>query len=168
VFPREANGDVAPIRILKGPDTRIGDANSVAIDPTRNLLLVSSTPPREGSGREERTNEINIYQRTANGNAKPIRTITNVPGHRITVFPERGLIFVVTDEAYVGVWSIDDSGPAPARYAIGGPNGVLRQPRGVTIDAKNKGVIVSDKDLNAVMTFEIPEIFDAPAATAQR
>ncbi len=79
------------------------------------------------------------------------------------MFPDRGLLFVVTDNKYIGVWSIDDQGAAPPRYTIGGPNGPLRDPRGVTIDAKNKSVIISDKELNAVLTFEVPELFDAPA-----
>ena len=40
----------------------------------------------------------------------------------------------------------------------------LQLPRGVTLDPKNKTVIVSDKYLNAVMTFSLPEIYDRPAA----
>jgi hypothetical protein len=168
VFPREANGDVAPVRILSGPDTRIGDANSLGVDPTRNLLVVTSTPPRTEGRRGG--NEINIYPRTANGNMKPLRTITGVPGHRLTVYPERGLIFLIGDAyqggtPYVAVYGIDDSGKVSPRYTIGGPNGILRQPRGVAIDAKNKAVIVSDKDLNAVMTFSVPEIFDGARGT---
>ncbi len=166
VFAREANGDVAPIRILTGPATRIGDVNAVGVDPTRNLLVVTSTPPVGPEGRRgPRRNEITIFERTANGNAKPLRVITGVPGHRLTVFPERGLLFIVTDDQYIGVWSIDDQGPVPPRYTIGGPNGPLRDPRGVTIDAKNKSVIISDKELNAVLTFEVPELFETPALT---
>jgi hypothetical protein len=159
VYPREGHGNVAPLRVLTGPDTRIGDANAVAIDPIRNLLVVASSPPgRERSG--GRQNELTIFNRTAQGNTKPLRVITGVPGHRVTVFPERGLIFVVTDEAYIGVWGIDDAGETPPRYTIGGPKGVLRQPRGVTIDAKHRAVIVSDKDLNAVLTFHVPALFE--------
>jgi hypothetical protein len=36
-------------------------------------------------------------------------------------------------------------------------------PRGLTLDPKKKTVIVSDKYLNAVMTFSLPEIYDRPA-----
>ena len=36
---------------------------------------------------------------------------------------------------------------------------MLKQPRGVDLDLKNKTVIVSDKFLNAVMTYYFPEIF---------
>jgi hypothetical protein len=37
-------------------------------------------------------------------------------------------------------------------------------PRGLTLDPKKKTVIVSDKYLNAVLTFSLPEIYDRPAA----
>ena len=60
---------------------------------------------------------------------------------------------------YVGVWSVFDDGDVPARFTIGGPNLLLKDGRGITIDAKNKDVIVSDKTLNAVLTFHVPEAF---------
>ena len=66
---------------------------------------------------------------------------------------------MVSDIAYVGVWSVHDDGDVPPRWKIGGPNGILQMPRGITVDAKNKNIIVSDKRLNAVMTFNFPELF---------
>ena len=36
-------------------------------------------------------------------------------------------------------------------------------PRGLTLDPKKKTVIISDKYLNAVLTFSLPEIYDRPA-----
>jgi hypothetical protein len=32
-------------------------------------------------------------------------------------------------------------------------------PRGVALDVKNKSIIASDKHLNSVLTFRIPELF---------
>ena len=60
--------------------------------------------------------------------------------------------------SFVGVWSEDDNGDAPPQWTVA--KGWLRQTRGLTLDPKNKTVIVSDKMLNAVMTFSIPEMFD--------
>jgi hypothetical protein len=164
VFPREANGDVAPIRVLGGSETRIGDASALGIDPIRNLLVIASSPPRKPGDRRE-SSEVTIFDRTADGNVKPLRVISGVPGQRLIVYPERGLIFVLGPD-FVGVWSVDDNGAVPPRYSIGGPKGALRNTRGVAIDAKNRSVIVSDKDLNAVLTFEVPEIF-APTPAQQ-
>ena len=51
VFRREANGDVAPIRVLGGPDTQLdlgeqtdggGQSPPIRVDPIHNLLLVPS------------------------------------------------------------------------------------------------------------------------------
>jgi hypothetical protein len=167
VFPREANGDVAPIRVLQGPATRIGDASALGIDPIRNLLIVASSPPRQPGARGRDSAEVTIFDRLANGNAKPLRVVTGVPGQRLVTYPEGGLFFVLGPD-YVGVWSVDDDGAAPPRFTIGGPNGALKNTRGVAIDAKNRAVIVSDKDLNAVLTFEVPEIFAARPPAGRR
>jgi hypothetical protein len=168
VFSRDADGDVAPIRILEGPDTGL-TPNRIAIDPVRNLMVVSS------GGRDG----LRIYDRTASGNTKPLRYI-NGPGAKdvwlLTVNSDNGMIFAVSrpgviDSAegdisgrfglddYVGVWSIYDDGNVPARYTIGGPNLLLKDARGIALDKKNKNVIVSDKTLNAILTFHVPEAF---------
>lgn len=60
---------------------------------------------------------------------------------------------------YVGIWSINDNGDVPPKWTIGGPQGVLRMPRGIALDVKNKNMMVSDKRLNAVLTFHFPELF---------
>ncbi|MEE8176391.1 MAG: hypothetical protein V3T65_00170 [Acidobacteriota bacterium] len=164
VYPREGNGNVAPIRAIEGPDTQLG-AGAVAVDPVNNLLVVA------GGGRDGP--RFLIFNRTDQGNVKP-KAIIGGPksgfrrlGGPITVYPPKGWIIasdrgqggLVSDVAYVGVWSIHDNGDVPPRWRIGGPNGVLQMPRGVTLDPKNKSLIVSDKRLNAVMTFYFPELF---------
>ena len=163
VFPREADGDVAPIRILEMDRT----PGRVAIDPVRDLLVVSG-----GS-------ELSIYDRTASGKAEPRNVITipqNVDpamGRRGTglmaINSENGMIFVKVSGGdrhdaldYVGVWSVYDNGEVPARFTIGGPNGMLKDGRGVALDMNNKNVIVTDKTLNAILTFNVPEAFEVP------
>ena len=60
----------------------------------------------------------------------------------------------------MGVWSINDNGDVPPKcWVIGGPHGILQMPRGIALDVKNKNMLVSDKRLNAVLTFHFPEIF---------
>jgi hypothetical protein len=66
---------------------------------------------------------------------------------------------MANDRQYLGVWSVNDSGDVPPRWMIGGPKGMMQQIRGVAFDAKNKTVMISDKRLNAVVTFSFPEIF---------
>ncbi len=157
VFPREADGDVAPIRILELDYT----PGRVAIDPVRDVLVVSGGPA------------LHIYERTASGMAPPLRVISvpQEPVRRGTglmaINSENGMIFVRVSgggrhEAldYVGVWSVYDDGEVPARFMIGGPNGPLKDGRGVALDIENKNVIVTDKTLNAILTFNVPEAFE--------
>jgi hypothetical protein len=168
VFRRDAEGNVAPVRVLKGPDTRIGDARAVAIDNKHDLLVVVSTPPKQRTAYE-----ILIFDRGASRNAKPKRVISGLPGYgNVVIDPDRALIFVVLpprvgiveerteNVGYVGVWGLYDEGRVPPRYTIG--NGVLIEPRGVTLDLDNQSVIVSDKQLNAILTFHAPELSGAP------
>ena len=84
----------------------------------------------------------------------------------MTTYPPKSLILAAvhrggrnSDQAYVGVWSINDNGVVAPRYTIGGPKGLLRDTRGVAVDPKHKAVIVSDKYVNGVATYSIPEIF---------
>src|SRR5437667_11154230 len=176
-----------PIRIIKGPDTQLG-ASALTIDPVNNLLIVSGNKPRArgegrgGGGSEEGDfgeggegggrglGQILIFNRTDNGNVKPLRVINSPMADGatlMTTYPPRGWILAAVKRGgrnsaagnYVGVWSINDNGPVPPRWTIGGPNGQLRDSRGIAVDPKHKTVMVSDKYVNGVLTYEIPEIF---------
>ena len=172
VFPRGANGNVAPLRVLESPDIRLS-AREAAVDPARDLLIVTGTMEKGG----ERVPALMKFGRTDNGNVKPRSVISGTKtglwsgGGRMQLYPPRGLLFITvrgpsegverraSDKSYVGVWSVEDEGDVPPRWTIGGPQGMLRQPRGVALDPKNKSLIVSDKYLNAVLTYYFPEVF---------
>ena len=64
-----------------------------------------------------------------------------------------------TDEGFVGVWSINDNGNVPPRWTIGGPQGALQMVRGVAVNPNHKEVIITDKRLNAILTYYFPELF---------
>jgi DNA-binding beta-propeller fold protein YncE len=168
VFDRNANGNVAPKRVL-GPGPGFTEAGSVAIDHTRNLVVVGASLRKPGDGGAA---QLAIFDRTASGSASPKRVISGLkarlmdPGN-MRVHPEGGYIFVVQQAGYIGVWSIDDNGEVPPRFTVGGPKGMLKKPRGLDIDPVHSAVIVSDKELNAVLTYEVPQIFK-PTSTASR
>jgi hypothetical protein len=170
VFPREANGNVAPTRVLQGPDTRLG-ASAVAIDTIRNLLVVVG-----GTGQGFGT-QILIFDRTASGNAKPKQviagpsTMLTSTGGPFTIHAPSGRILVpirgaqnteamLAPDSFVGIWNITDNGDVPPQWILGGPRtGNFEMIRGIAVNAADKEVIVTDKRLNAVMTFSMPEIF---------
>ena len=165
VFDGSANGNVAPIRILKGPDTDM-KAGNVAIDPVNNLMVVGGMQ-RKGDG------QLQVFNRADNGNVKPMRTIRG-PNTQLNylfgpfaVHPPTGAIVagirtydeLASDNCFVGVWNLHDEGDVPPRWRIGGPQGILRQVRGVALDPAHKTLIVSDKRINGVLTFYFPEMF---------
>lgn len=154
VFDRNAQGDVPPKRVLKTT------AIHGAVDPVHDLLIVPG-----GDG-------LLIYDRTAEGDAQPKGRIGGpTSGLRsaraITIYPPSGKIAVnitaggedALGGSYVGVWDLQASGDAAPEWTLG--KGLLQQIRGLTLDPANKAVIVSDKFYNGVLTFAVPEIFEA-------
>jgi len=169
VFPRDGAGDVAPLRVLEGPDTMLGNDEPLVVDPVHNLLIAGG---RAGRGEVR----LLIFNRTDSGNVKPKAVIGGPKSHLygfggpFAVYPPKDEIIVSvrgpgpyaelsSDEAFVGVWSINDNGDVAPKWIIGGPKGVLRMPRGIALDVAHRNMLVSDKRLNAVLTFNFPELF---------
>jgi len=167
VYDRMGNGNVAPKRAIEGPDAGRG-MDALAIDPLNNLLIVAAGGG--GGDREGGGTRFLVFDRTANGNVKPKMTLRGPRsmGGPFAIYPPKKLIFATNrplgealagDDSYLGVWSYEKSSDGPPLWTIGGPNGILQMPRGVTLDVKNKSIIASDKRLNSVLTFRVPELF---------
>jgi len=175
VFSREANGDVAPLRVLGGPDTQIrGSVRGhavVGVDPINNLLIIGSTGG-QGGGRDEREGgggrgrgALVIFDRTASGNAKPRAVIqgphTSLGGvGQIQTYPPKGWIIAGAAGGAIGAWSINDSGDAPPRWKIPVQQIAGVGPSGVALDPVHKEVIVASGGRNVLLTFSWPEIFE--------
>jgi DNA-binding beta-propeller fold protein YncE len=172
VYDRMAQGDVAPKRVLKSPGA-IGGVG--AVDPVSNLLFLRG-----------RVDGVLVYNRTAEGTTPPLRTIGGGPVSglvrpgRIVVHPPTRTMIVTSEQsqgtrdpetknlvprAYVGVWSQDDSGDVAPKWTVA--KGHLYMPRGLTLDPKKKTVIVSDKYMNSVMTFSLPELYERSGAARE-
>jgi hypothetical protein len=174
VYPRDANGDVAPLRIIEGPDTQLKQAQSIAVDPVNNIIAVGLNRGEDRPEDRSLDGSLIVFNRTDNGNVKPRGVIRGPKSgiiriNQVQVYPKRKLIIAAMpgmidqmepDNAYLGVWSIDDNGDAPPRYKMPtGPRTTLKKPFGVVLNEKNKEVIISDMRLNGVLTFSVPEIF---------
>jgi hypothetical protein len=167
VFDREASGDVAPKRVLAGPDTQIrfaeqtvgsGDVLPVRVDPVRNLLVVKSQGEKRGD-----PGALLIFDRTASGNTKPLRVIQGPNaalggGGQIQITPA-GWIVAGSSGGSIGVWNIMDNGDVPPKWRIP----VLKLTgvgvNGVAIDSIHKEVFVPSGNGNTVSMFYFPEIF---------
>jgi DNA-binding beta-propeller fold protein YncE len=167
VYDRMATGNVAPKRVLEGPRAgRVMDA--LAIDTVNNFLIVAAG----GSGGNRASGETRflIFDRTASGDTPPKYAVKGprALGGPFAINPQKKLIFATNrpyneslagDVSYLGVWSYEKPSEGEPLYTIGGPAGIFQMPRGVALDIKNKSIIASDKRLNSVLTFRLPEVF---------
>jgi hypothetical protein len=189
VFDRAANGNVAPIRKLGGPNANLGGGiPSVAWD--HDLLLARAGRRTDGL---RAGGGIHIFNRTASGDARPLRSVTGgpksgtsgpgtpvwIPGTRNFLADTRPFDapppapgtpnnYQSAEEAqtFIGVWSIDDSGDVAPRYTIA--HNLLKEFRNLTIDPKNRTVMIADKTANSIYTLSFPEAWESFApVTAQ-
>src|SRR5262249_1849470 len=149
VFPLNASGDAAPIRVIKGPDTQLRGVESVAVDPVNNIVAVGVASGggdgEQGGIPRDRWGDLSypapvkgknlIFDRTGDGNGKALRVIGGprteiVRILQVQVYPKKG--WVIATQAgrpdveeppgvYVGVWSVHDDGDVAARWKLAGP-----------------------------------------------
>jgi hypothetical protein len=176
VFPLLGNGNVAPLRVLRGKTTGWSASGGSAVDPIHNVYVAAGNiqdgKPRKGPG--NRVTALLIFDRLANGDVKPLRVIRGPKTglnhiRQIEIQPEQGWI-VITDEfdgtlpeadgTFIGVWGINDNGDVPPRWKIEGkPSNKMKKPHGIALDAKHKEIYIADMTLNAILGFYFPEIF---------
>jgi hypothetical protein len=117
-----------------------------------------------------------IFNRTDKGAAEPKAVIGGPKSlgeyslGRCVVYAPKGM-FVCTATTgvgqgevepkgtFLGVWSINDNGDVPPRLKIEGSKIQMKRPMGITLNPKNREVIVSDMRLNSVLTYSVPEMF---------
>ena len=174
VFDRLANGNVAPKRILRGPDTQLslgaqnadeerrgtgnvyggGNAPCIRIDPIHNLLLV---PVGSYGG-----GKVLVFDRTASGNTPP-KAIIQGPvrmGNQFEIYPPK-LRLITHTRNNIEIWKIPESGVSTdPPLKIPAPLGRQSIDIGIVLDPLHKEVIVATAAGNSIMTFSVPEVFD--------
>jgi hypothetical protein len=142
---------------------------AIAVDPVHNVIVAGTTTKYEGD-----FGALLMYNRMDSGNVKPrglimgaktgIRSVNQLQ----TYSPKGWIVATQPGDAYgemepenvfIGVWSVNDTGDVAPRWKLGGPNSVMKKPRGVALNVKDKELIVADMRLNAVLTYRFPEIF---------
>jgi len=170
VFPQQANGDVAPLRVIEGPDTMLGRMRGAPqVVPELNLMVVAAgnIPGKPGNGK------LLIFNRTDNGNVKPLRVISLGPkagyfGGDFVVSP-KGFILIPGGgggeggeggqaNSVIKIWSVYDNGDVPPRWIFGGPKSKLAGGN-VALNSKLKEIIVHTGDENGMSGYSLPEIF---------
>ena len=161
VFPRDANGDVPPKRVLSGPDTLLQDKSPVAVDAVHDLLFANIG------------NAMLIFDRTASGNVKPkavIRGPKSGMGRMDTIqtYPPNGWVLGACSGGAVCAWSVNDNGDVAPRWRIPVQQLTGYIASGIALDPLHKEIMMSAAGqrvrppngiMNAVITFSWSEIF---------
>ncbi len=92
VYSRTAEGDVAPLRKIQGPKTKLNLPLGVVVDTKRNVILVAN----------DQSHEVLAFSRTAQGNVAPLYIIAGPA----TGLKNPGAFFLdtVNDELWVTNW----------------------------------------------------------------
>ena len=160
VFAGRASGDVAPVRILHGPNTQMRFPRRVTIDPVNNLLAVVASKG------------IMLFPRTANGDVPPSCVITGPKtglggGEEMTLSkallypPAKKIIFGggarravhggERNPAFFAIWKYGDCGDVAPLYRMKGGSGVF------DINPADKEIIMNNR--GSVRIYSMPEAF---------
>jgi hypothetical protein len=141
IFRGDTAGDQAPVRIIQGPKTLLGD-DAVAIDPVHNEIYAN------------RENAVLVYSRTAHGDVAPIRILRGPKTQlrnvlRMAIDPVNNLLVVADDTAArPGLFIFDrtaEGDTAPLRVITGPSTGIVR-PQSVQLDPPRRQIIVAVTD----------------------
>jgi hypothetical protein len=145
VYPRLANGNVAPLRTIKGAATGLRWAVNAAVDPVAGEIFVTC----QGDGSAQGTPGVRVFSRTANGNVAPLRTLTGPATHIDTpygIFLDRphGEILITDRGGWVSAFARAANGnAAPLRRIAGAQTGLL-ETLGVAVLGDSEIVVAND------------------------
>ena len=166
VFPRNAKGNVKPMRALHTPHRAYG----VAVDEeAQELYLTVEHPP-----------EIDVYRKMANGEDKPIRTLKGdnthlADAHGIAIDPRNGWMFVSNhgssstprkkggwfDPPSITVYPLKATGDTAPIRTIAGPKTQLNWPAHVYVDREHGDLYVANDGGNSILVFRETDDGDA-------
>jgi DNA-binding beta-propeller fold protein YncE len=143
IFPRAANGDTAPLRVIKGKQTTLNWPNHVVVDEARGELFVANNGD----------DSIVVFPNSANGDVAPARVIKG-PKTGIK-YPAGVAIDVTNGEIWVAnmgnytatAYPLTATGDvAPLRTIRAGPQGglynMMGNPGAVGWDSKRQEILV--------------------------
>lgn len=169
VFDRKSSGNVDPIRMIRGPRTRLSAPRRAEVDPINNVVVVAQMGDPKG---------ILIFNRTDSGDVAPRAVISGPNANmesegvkRLVVDPPSKRIFALVrlkkgadgrgSGGFIGVWNYSDNGDVPA-YAVMrvGPVTRLVSAGGIALNREAKEIIVdSGTSPPSVMVYRVPELF---------
>lgn len=176
VYRRTAAGSDAPLRIIRGPHTGLGDPHGIFFDGAHNELVVSNhgnnggrEPAPTQSVEEHETDKIvggrfdppsiTVYPGDAKGDVAPIRKIQGAKTGlnwpmALDIDLEHSEIAVANNgDSSIRIFRRTDGGDvAPVRVIAGGRTGI-KGPMGVTFDVKNDELWVANYGDHTALVF---------------
>src|SRR5262249_5357823 len=156
VCSTSAQGDSAPIRIIKGPRTMLRNPNGVAVDTVNHEVWVANFGNHTATA----------YKSDANGNVEPVRVIRSAPIKEPTVLisspfmiafdSKRDEVIVPTCVAQprISIWpSAADKNVAPVRIIEGQNTHLNRTVHAVAYDDIHDEIIVQSNMGQAIVTY---------------
>jgi DNA-binding beta-propeller fold protein YncE len=145
IYPRLAQGDVAPTRVIEGSKTRLNLPQGVFRDPSNGAIIVAN------SGDDS----VLFFDKNASGDVAPVRqikgTLTKLGGPTsVFIDPKRHELWVTSWESHITtVFSSNATGNvAPLRYIRSAPQGIapasFGTPGTVVWDPIRKEVLVAN------------------------
>jgi DNA-binding beta-propeller fold protein YncE len=143
VYPKTAQKDDPPIRLLQGVRTRLTDPHGIAIDTKNNLLFVAN----HGNHREFSPGVGAFWGRTSANPNWPLRR--TIPGSGQT-FPST-----------ITVYALNARGDTPPLRVIEGPRTQLNWPAGMAVDPDRGELFVANDAGDSVLVFPVNAQGDA-------
>ena len=141
VYRKYAEKDEAPIRLIQGDKTLLGDAHGIALDTRKQVMFVSNygysssraAVPPAGTGGRRRSEE------------KP-----NWPLQRSVAIPGTGKIL----QPSINVYPIKAHGDIPPLRIIQGPKTQINMPSHLFMDEGNNELFVANDMGNSILVFD--------------
>ena len=178
VYHPDAQGRDTTVRYIQGPNTKLVDPHGIFVDTKNDEIVVtnhhSSHQIKTGvhaatlnfrymlqsTGRYELAS-VTVYERTAQGDAVPLRTIQgprtrlNLP-LGVAVDHERDVIIVANDQTHsILFFPRTAQGNVAPSGVIEGPNTLLRNPGVLQIDSENNELWVTNWGDHSVTVYSL-------------
>jgi hypothetical protein len=148
VFRGAAEGDEAPIRIIQGRNTTIGDVDRLDVDPINNEIYV---PNRDVS-------TVLVFPRTANGDVAPIRVLAGDKTElrrsvaSVSVDPVNNIL-VVAHNSRDGIVTFNrtDSGNAKPRTVVKGSRSGIVRINQIALNPQRRLVVAAQPGIGSEM-----------------
>jgi sugar lactone lactonase YvrE len=158
VYAAGANGNVAPLRTIKGGRTALTFPFGVALDASRNIYVANGG----------QFGGITVFAAGAHGDVKPLRLIsgakTQLNNALGIALDAGGKIYVANGNGNrVNVYAADANGNVAPIRVIGGPQTKLRFPFGIALDAAGN-IYVADSPSGAPGAQSFVRVYAAGAS----